>query len=106
VTAAASSELTRLADKAAAHSQGQAVAVVRGFDQTTRHRAAELRRKLRRRGVTPVDLTPLVLTLRRSDRASSGVPSGDTIGLVLDAGSNSSHAPELAAELGVPLLRA
>ena len=99
------SELTRLADKAVDHSGGQAVAVVRGFDRTSRHRSAELRRKLQRRGVTSIDLTPLVLTLRHSERHAATNFLGDTtIGLVVDAGPGSSHAPNLAAELGVPLL--
>jgi hypothetical protein len=99
------SELTRLADKAVDHSGGHTVAVVRGFDRTSRHRAAELRRKLQRRGVTAIDLTPLVLTLRHSDRHAATMFLDDsTIGLVVDAGPGSSHAPNLAAELGVPLL--
>jgi hypothetical protein len=103
---AAPSELTRLADKAAAHSDGQAVAVVRGFDQPSRHRAAELRRKLRRRGVPAVDLTPLVLRLRHNGRTpdTRAVLDEGTIGLVVDTGAGTSGAPALAAELGVPLL--
>jgi hypothetical protein len=106
VTAAAPSELTRLADRAAAHSDGRSVAVVRGFDQSSRHRAAELRGKLRRRGVPAVDLTPLVLTLRHRGRTrdARAVLDDRTIGLVVDTGAGSSGAPALAAELGVPLL--
>jgi hypothetical protein len=102
---AARSELTRLADKAAEHSGGQTVAVIRGFDRPSRHRAAELRRKLQRRGLAAVDLTPLVLALRNSDRAAARpLLDNGTIGLVVDAGAGSSQAPTLAAELGVPLL--
>jgi hypothetical protein len=100
------SELTRLADKAAAHSDGQAVAVVRGFDQSSRHRAAELRRKLRRRGIPAVDLTPLVLRLRHNGRSpdARAVLDIGAIGLVVDTGVGTGGASALAAELGVPLL--
>lgn len=100
------SDLTRVADAAVERSRGHAVAVVRGFDRTSRHRAAELRRKLHHRGVLAVDLSPLILTLRHSDRphAARTVVDDSGIGLVVDAGPVSSEAPRLAAELGVPLL--
>lgn len=102
----ARSELTRLADTAVDHSGGHTIAVVRGFDRTSRHRAAELRRKLQRRGGTAIDLTPLVLTLRHSDRHTAIKFLDDsTIGLVVDAGPGSSSAANLAAELAVPLLQ-
>jgi hypothetical protein len=101
----ARSELTRLADKAVEHGDGHTVAVIRGFGRGSRQRAAELRRKLERRGVTAIDITPLALTFRHSDRAAARtlLDSG-AIGLLVDAGPDSSHAPNLAAELGVPLL--
>lgn len=102
---AARSELTRLADTAVDHSGGHTVAVVRGFDRASRQRAAVLRHKLQRHGVTAIDLTPLVLTLRHSERTTARTVLDETkIGLVVQAASGSSAAPALAAELGVPLL--
>lgn len=103
-TVAARSELTRLADEAVERSKGDTVAVIRGFDRASRHRSAELRRKLQRRGVAAVDLTPLVLTLRHSDRRARALLDNGAIGLVVDAGPGGTQAPDLAAELGVPLL--
>lgn len=98
------SQLTRLADVAVVRCEGRTVAVMRGFDRTSRLRAAELRRKLARRGVPVIDVTPLALSPRHRSGAHTALDA-DQIGLVVDAGSPGSPAPRhLAAELGVPLL--
>jgi hypothetical protein len=106
-TASARSALTRLADVASDHCSGDAVAIVRGFDRSSRLRARELGRKLARRGVPSVDLSPLHASMRRLGPAPRGprlVTDDGNIGVVVDASSQSPHARRLAAELGVPVV--
>lgn len=102
---AAPSELTRLADAASQRCDGDAVAVVRGFDRTSRERAIALRVKLTRRGVPTVDISPMTTALRRRRDDTRTVFDDRHIGLVLDSGSTGGQAQRLAAELGVPVLR-
>jgi hypothetical protein len=101
------SELTRLADVASQHCTGDAVAIVRGFDRKSRERARTLHSKLTCRGVPSIDVSPMTARMRRAPAMGGSVIAPGQIGLVLDAGeAPTGEAQRLAAELGVPVLRA
>ncbi len=100
------SELTLLADTAVKRGAGKPVAVVRGFDRTSRSRAAALRRKLAGQGVPTVDVTPMVLTVRYRRSILPPTPDPQSVGVVVDLGTPTARSSQrLAAECGVPLLR-